>query len=77
MATKCTKVRVSNLSPGPGTVGSEIWRLGGFTDGTENVPEKLPHLMPADVADAVVYMLSTLTNVNVTQLSISSTGEAF
>jgi NADP-dependent 3-hydroxy acid dehydrogenase YdfG len=65
------RIRVANLSPGavktefrskqPETIGSF------FTN--------FPELASEDVAEAVVYLLSTPTNVNVTQLTIKPVGE--
>jgi NADP+-dependent farnesol dehydrogenase len=63
----CDKIRVTNLSPG--AVKTEI--------ASEELYKKIPHLAADDVAESVVYLLSTPWNVNVTQLTIKPVGERF
>jgi NADP+-dependent farnesol dehydrogenase len=73
----CEKIRVSNLSPGG--VMTNILVGSGFvgrtapaeSDSTKSVEKKrVPVIMPEDVANGVIYILSTPENVNVIQLSI-------
>ncbi|XP_012264702.2 farnesol dehydrogenase-like [Athalia rosae] len=65
-----TKVRMTSVSPG--LVKTEI---------TANTPElkdifqRIPALLPTDVADAVAYALGTRPEVQITELTIRRTGE--
>lgn len=67
------KIRVTNLSPG--SVKSEIVVVGGYAKSADDVYNHSPHLVPEDIAESIIYLLSTPTNVNVTQLTISPVGE--
>lgn len=62
------KIRVANLSPG--AVKTEFRPPSSHAFFTN-----FPELSAEDVAESVVYLLSTPTNVNVTQLTIKPVGE--
>lgn len=67
---KNTKVRVSNISPG--AVKTETL---ASIDGEVNLTAlNMPSLEPEDVADAVLYMLSTPGRVQIQDLIIGPTG---
>lgn len=75
------KIRVSNVSPGG--VVTEIFEVAGFTSkdmpyAKEVLQEQTgatPMLEAGDIADAVVYLLSTKPSVNISELIIHPTGE--
>lgn len=69
------KIRVTNLSPGH--VFSDIAVVGGYAESTESIYKQIAHIQPEDIAQSIIYLLSTPTNVNVTQLTISPVGEKF
>lgn len=70
------KIRVANLSPG--SVKTEIAVAAGLPmDVIKERYKDWPCLASEDVAESVVYLLSTPTNVNVTQLTIKPVGEKF
>lgn len=60
------KIKVSNISPG-------LVKTGILSD--QSFYDSRPHLSSDDVAQSVVYLLSTPHNVNVTQLTIKPVGE--
>jgi NADP+-dependent farnesol dehydrogenase len=66
------KIRVTNVSPS--SVITNMWR--GFKLPDEFI-DSMNFLRPDDVADAVVYLLSTPCSVNVTELVIRPVGERF
>jgi NADP+-dependent farnesol dehydrogenase len=74
VASGCEKIRVSNISPG--TIKTNVRVTGGW-DNTEEFYEKRPFLEAKEIGDAVVYLLSTPFNVNVTELTIRPVGERF
>jgi NADP-dependent 3-hydroxy acid dehydrogenase YdfG len=49
----------------PGLVDTELLRAGAKSLDPEELFTRLPSLKPSDVADAVVYVLSTPSNVQV------------
>ncbi|KAG5668472.1 hypothetical protein PVAND_016411 [Polypedilum vanderplanki] len=67
IVSECDKIKVTNLSPG--AVKTEI--------ASEDYFNSIPHLTPNDIAESVIYLLSTPWNVNVTQLTIKPVGEKF
>ncbi len=70
------KIRVANLSPG--TVKTEIFGAG--TEQKDDLPGSFKgfnYLFPQNIAEGVVYLLSTPTSVNVTQLTIRPIMEKF
>lgn len=64
------KIRVTSLSP-----------AGTRTDHIKGIPEEFlaiaPVMQPSDIADAVVYLLSTKPEINVSELTIHPTGDIF
>lgn len=67
------KIRVTSLSPGE--VKTEMVEASGFQGSAEDYFNSVPLLLPEDIADGVVYILSTPARVNVTELTIRPTGE--
>lgn len=67
-------IRVSNVSPG--TVKTEIFKTLGLDDLRELFKERV-FIQPEDISAAVVYILSTPNNVNVTEITIKPVGERF
>lgn len=68
------KIRVTNLSPG--TIKTNVRKTGGW----ENIAEfykQRPYLEPKEIAESILYLLSTPYNVNVSELSIKPIGERF
>ncbi|KAG5670357.1 hypothetical protein PVAND_000628 [Polypedilum vanderplanki] len=66
------KIRVTNLSPG--CVQTEIFKQAGIVD-TETFFKLFPFLKPEDVSAAILYILSTPYDVNITELTIRPVGE--
>jgi NADP+-dependent farnesol dehydrogenase len=69
ISTNCERIRVTNLCP-------------GYVQNPERLEEDYfdqnePHLEPKDIADGVIYVLSTPSNVNVTEITIKPVGEKF
>jgi NADP+-dependent farnesol dehydrogenase len=67
------KIRVTNISPGE--VKTDMVEASGFTGSTEDYFASNSALLPEDIAESVVYVLSTPDRVNVTELLIRPTGE--
>lgn len=67
------KIRVTSLSPGE--VKTEMVEASGFQGNVEEYFNSVPALMPEDIAEGVIYVLSTNPRVNVTELTIRPTGE--
>ncbi|XP_063709247.1 farnesol dehydrogenase-like [Culicoides brevitarsis] len=59
------KIRVSNISPG--IVYTDIFIKAGMS---KELRDKLVGLKPEDIADSVIYLLSTPLSVNVSELTI-------
>ncbi|XP_037037368.1 farnesol dehydrogenase-like [Bradysia coprophila] len=68
------KIRVSNLSPG--LIKTNIGRAGGHKN-PDGRYELMPYLQPEEVSNAVLYLLSTPYNVNISQITIKPVGERF
>ncbi|CAO1391470.1 unnamed protein product [Diamesa hyperborea] len=67
------KIRITSLSPG--IVRTNILKSAGFTKEVEEaVFDAEPSLEPDDIADTVIYLLSTPYSVNVTELTVRPTG---
>ncbi|CAB3246456.1 unnamed protein product [Arctia plantaginis] len=66
LATHKCKIKVTSLSP-----GLVITELEGLTD----LKGDFPALEPEDIADAVLYVLSTPPHVNIDELTITSVTE--
>ncbi|RZC39050.1 dehydrogenase/reductase SDR family member 11-like, partial [Asbolus verrucosus] len=68
------KIKITSLSPG--LVVSEMTTLNTeFSEERQNVMKEQPILNPEDVADAVVYVLSTPEHVQVQELTVAPVGE--
>ncbi|XP_063696874.1 farnesol dehydrogenase-like [Culicoides brevitarsis] len=67
------RIRVTSLSPGLVRTERAEKIAGPYSD----FYEKTVHLMPKDVSDAVLYLLSTPPHVNVSELTIEPTGEVY
>ncbi|KAG5678336.1 hypothetical protein PVAND_008021 [Polypedilum vanderplanki] len=65
------KIRVTSISPGE--VKTEMVAAAGGD--AEKYYETIPFLLPEDVAESVIYVLSTPARVNVTEVIIRPTGE--
>lgn len=74
VTTGCDKIRVSNISPG--TIKTNVRVTGGW-ENMEEFYKQRPFLEPKEIGDAVIYLLSTPFNVNVTELTIRPVGEKF
>ncbi|KAL7048557.1 hypothetical protein ACKWTF_003392 [Chironomus riparius] len=70
-----SKIRVSSVSPG--YVHTEFVAASGFVSDPSIVLEGFPYILGDDVSKAVMYLLSTPYNVNVTELTIRPVGEKF
>lgn len=58
----------------PAGVKTELGAVGGIED--EHL-SKIPLMQPSDIADAVVYLLSTKPEINVSELTIHPSGDIF
>lgn len=67
------KIRVTSLSPGE--VRTEMMEASGFQGSVEDYFASVELLYPEDIAEGVIYILSTPPRVNVTELTIRPTGE--
>lgn len=67
------KIRVTSLSPGE--VKTDMIEASGFQGSADAYFKSVPVLLPEDIADGIVYILSTPFRVNVTELTIRPTGE--
>lgn len=72
LAAANSKIKITSLSPG--IVATEIFELGGISN-VEEMFAKTPHLESKDIADAVLYILGTPENVQITELTIRPTGD--
>jgi NADP+-dependent farnesol dehydrogenase len=68
------KIRVTNISPG--TIKTNV-RVAGGWENCEEFYKQRPYLEPKEIGDAILYLLSTPYNVNVTELCIKPVGEKF
>ncbi|VEN44569.1 unnamed protein product [Callosobruchus maculatus] len=69
-----TGIKVTSISPG---VVSTEFQNGFPDDGTREAMDFMPKLLADDVAQAVLYVLSTGPNVDVQELTIRPLGEMF
>lgn len=67
------KIRVTSISPGE--VKTEMVEASGYQGSVEEYFKSVPILLPEDIADGVVYVLSTPFRVNITEIIIRPTGE--
>lgn len=67
------KIRVTSISPGE--VKTDMVEAAGYQGSADEYFSSIPILLPEDVAESVIYVLSTPPRVNVTELMIRPTGE--
>lgn len=67
------KIRVTSVSPGE--VKTEMMAASGFEGNAEEYFASVALLLPEDIADGIIYILSTPPRVSVSELTIRPTGE--
>lgn len=67
------RIRITSLSPGE--VKTDMMEASGFQGSVEEYFASVQLLYPEDIAEGVIYVLSTPLRVNVTELTIRPTGE--
>jgi len=69
-----SKIKITSVSPG--AVKTELIEASGYNPGTEvgKVFANIPWLDPADIADAVVYTLSTPPHVQIHEMMVKPVG---
>lgn len=72
-STYKNKIRVTSLSPGE--VKTDMMEASEFKGNVNDYFASVPLIFPDDIAEAVIYLLSTPYHVNVTELTIRPTGE--
>lgn len=75
LANSTLKEKIRCTSVSPGEVKTDMVEASGFKDSVDGYFATVPTLMPEDIAEAIVYILSTPDRVNVTELTIRPTGE--
>ncbi|XP_025831020.1 farnesol dehydrogenase-like [Agrilus planipennis] len=68
-----TKIKVTSISPG--LVDTPIFEVNGYNYDNAPILKIAPRLQAKDVSDAVLYVLGTPPNVQVTELTIKPLGE--
>ncbi|XP_029658668.1 farnesol dehydrogenase-like [Formica exsecta] len=63
-------IRITSISPG--IVKTNI---ASQSEKKRNIFEKIPFILPEDIADAIIYALGTRQEVQITELTIQHTGE--
>ncbi|KAL6442776.1 hypothetical protein ACFW04_002682 [Cataglyphis niger] len=63
-------IRITSISPG--IVKTNI---ASQSEKMRNIFEKIPFILPEDIADAIIYALGTRQEVQITELTIQHTGE--
>ncbi|XP_071054493.1 farnesol dehydrogenase-like [Onthophagus taurus] len=76
LARSNSKIRITNLMPGVIRTG---WlQANGFkTDDIEKIYSELPYLSGEDIAETILYLLSTPLHVHVTEFVVRPIGENF
>jgi NADP+-dependent farnesol dehydrogenase len=69
---KNMKIRVTSVSPG--LVKTQIFKNASMSQAVEDSFLRHPHIHPQDIADNVVYLLSTPQHVNICEMTIRPTG---
>lgn len=67
------KIRITSISPGE--CKTDMVEASGWKGSVEDYFNVIPYLLPEDVAESVIYVLSTPQRANVTELMIRPTGE--
>ncbi|XP_043474197.1 farnesol dehydrogenase-like [Leptopilina heterotoma] len=71
-----SKIRCTSVSPG--LVKTEVFEANSSEEkNISGALDKLPNLLPEDVADSIVYILGTNPRVQITELTIRPLGEVF
>lgn len=72
--TECKdKIRVTSISPGE--VKTDMVEASGYQGTADEYFSSIPLLLPEDIADSVIHVLSTPPRVNITEIMIRPTGE--
>lgn len=66
------RVRVSSVSPG--VVKTNIFKAGGLSNKQVECFLADNHLSPDDIANTIIYLLSTPQNVNIHEITVRATG---
>ena len=69
------RIRVTSISPGE--VQTEMVEVSGFEGSVDDYFKSVPVLLPEDIAESVIYVLSTPPRVNVTELTIKHVSQRF
>ena len=67
------KVRITSISPGE--VKTDMVEAAGYQGSVDEYFSSVPLLLPEDVAESVIHVLSTPPRVNITEIIIRPTGE--
>lgn len=67
------KIRITSISPGE--VKTDMVEASGFPGTVDEYFSCIPYLLPEDIAESVIYVLSTPSRANVTELMIRPTAE--
>ncbi|XP_018325787.1 farnesol dehydrogenase [Agrilus planipennis] len=70
---KNLKIKISSVSPG--VVKTDFRRVAGYTP--QNAEENFPGITSEEVADAIIYVLSTPPTVQIRELILTAVGESF
>ncbi|KAF2894676.1 hypothetical protein ILUMI_11498 [Ignelater luminosus] len=75
LASMGSKVKITTVSPG--IVDTDIWEVGGFisTKESEEHLKQQPKLQAQDVADTVIFALSTPPHVQIAEVIVQPVGE--
>ncbi|XP_015512679.1 farnesol dehydrogenase [Neodiprion lecontei] len=74
LAVTNAKIKITSISPG-NVVGTEILEKAGYDSAELETLQDLPYIEPKDIANAVVYVLGTPHNVQITELTIRPLNE--
>ena len=58
----------------PGFVETKLFESSGYSEDFENSLFHTPVIRPEDIADTVLFILSTPYTINVTELTVEATG---
>lgn len=58
----------------PGFVETKLFESSGYTEDFENSLFESPVIQPEDIADTIIFILSTPYTINVTELTVEATG---
>ncbi|XP_063709853.1 farnesol dehydrogenase-like [Culicoides brevitarsis] len=69
------RIKVTNVSPG--RILTEFGEAGGYPTELMEASKNEPALTGKDVSSTIMYLLSTPAHMNITELTVQPTGEAF